>query len=173
MTDGIMLAPGGGLHIDGGGIHAVLKASMVDSAYAATFQVDVPPGYDVGAHVHARSQEMFYVVKGQLEVLGFEPKDRSVPDWHDWESPSGKKFLRGGPGAFLFVPENTPHAFANTTNKDAVVFFQSSIAEGHEKYFEELAALLEQTGNRPSDAEMADLRRRYDTEQITAIHPGD
>jgi oxalate decarboxylase/phosphoglucose isomerase-like protein (cupin superfamily) len=173
VTDGIMLPPGGGPRIDGGGIHAVLKASMVDSAYAATFVVTVPPGYDVGAHVHARSQEMFFVIDGQLDVLGFEPKDRSVPDWHDWESQSGTKFLRGGPGAFLFVPENTPHAFANTTDENAVVFFQSSIAEGHEKYFEELAALLQQSGNRPSEAAMADLRRRYDTEQITAIHPGD
>jgi oxalate decarboxylase/phosphoglucose isomerase-like protein (cupin superfamily) len=168
-----MLPPGGGPRIDGGGIHAVLKASMVDSAYAATFVVTVPPGYDVGAHVHARSQEMFFVIDGQLDVLGFEPKDRSVPDWHDWESQSGTKFLRGGPGAFLFVPENTPHAFANTTDENTVMFFQSSIAEGHEKYFEELAALLQRSGNRPSEAAMADLRRRYDTEQITAIHPGD
>jgi oxalate decarboxylase/phosphoglucose isomerase-like protein (cupin superfamily) len=77
------------------------------------------------------------------------------------------------PGAFLFVPENTPHAFANTTDEDTVMFFRSSISEGHERYFEELAALLAQSGNRPSEAAMADLRRRYDTEQITAIHPGD
>jgi len=173
LTTGIMLPPQGGLHIDGGGIHAVLKASMTDSAYAATFEVVVPPGFDVGAHVHSRSQEMFYVVEGQLDVLGFEPKDRSVPDWHDWETPSGQKILRGGPGAFMFVPENTPHAFANTTDKNTVMFFQSSIAEGHEKYFEELAALLEESGNRPSDEAMADLRRRYDTEQITAIRAGD
>jgi hypothetical protein len=90
VTDGIMLPPDGGLHIDGGGIHAVLKASMTDAAYAATFVVTVPPGYDVGAHVHARSQEMFFVIEGRLNVLGFEPKDRSVPDWHDWEAPSGR-----------------------------------------------------------------------------------
>ena len=167
-----MLAPRAGLHIDGGGIHAVLKASMADSAYAATFEVVVPPGYDVGAHVHSRSQEMFYVVEGQLDVLGFEPEDRSLQDWHDWESPSGQKFLRGGPGAFLFVPENTPHAFANPTEENTVMFFQSSIAEGHDRYFEELAELLEKTGNRPGEEAMADLRRRYDTEQITAIHPG-
>ena len=173
MTDGIMLPPHGGLHIDGGGIHAVMKASMADSIYAATFEVTVPPGYDVGAHVHNRSQEMFYVIEGQLDVLGFEPKDRSVPDWHDWESSTGSKFLRGGPGAFLFVPENTPHAFANPTKQNTVILFQSSITEGHDKYFEELAALLEQTGNRPSEATMADLRRRYDTEQITSIRPGD
>lgn len=168
-----MLPPRGGFRIDGGGIHATLKASMGDGAYAATFEVVVPPGYDVGAHVHARSQEMFYVVEGQLDVLGFEPSDRSLPDWHDWESPSGKTYLRGGPGAFMFVPQNTPHAFANRTDKDTVMFFQSSIAEGHDKYFEELAALLEATGNRPDAASMADLRRRYDTEQITTIHPGD
>lgn len=173
MTNGIMLPPNGGLHIDGGGIHVVLKASMSDSAYAATFEVVVPPGYDVGAHVHARSQEMFYVVSGELDVLGFEPKDRSVSDWHEWESPEGRTYLRGGPGAFLFVPENTPHAFANQTDEDVVMLFQSSVAEGHERYFEELAALLEKTGNRPDESAMADLRRRYDTEQITAIHPGD
>ena len=73
----------------------------------------------------------------------------------------------------IIVPENTPHAFANPTDENTVVFFRSSIAEGHEKYFEELAALLEKTGNRPGEEATADLRRRYDTEQITAIHPGD
>lgn len=168
-----MLPPNGGLHIDGGSIHAVLKASMSDSAYAATFEVVVPPGFDVGAHLHPRALEMFYVVEGELDVLGFEPKDRSVSDWHEWESPTGQTYLRGGPGAFLFVPENTPHAFANRTTKDVVMLFQSSIAAGHEHFFEELAALLETTGKQPGEAAMADLNRRYDTEQITEAHLGD
>ena len=172
MTDGIMLAAGAGRHIVGGSIDALLKVSMADSAYAATFEMVVPPGYDVGAHVHSRSQEMFYVVTGQLDVLAFEPADRSVPNWHEWESSSGQRFLRGGPGAFLFVPANTPHAFANPTDEDTVMLFQSSIAEGHDAYFDELAALLEESGNRPSQEAVADLRRRYDTEQITPIHAG-
>ena len=86
---GVMLAPGGGHRIKGGGIDATTKLTMGQSAYAATFEVMVPPGYDVGAHVHSEGEEMFYVVEGQLDVLAFEPVDRSVEDWREWESADG------------------------------------------------------------------------------------
>ena len=33
----------------------------------------MPPGFDVGAHVHHESQEFFYVLEGELDLLAFEP----------------------------------------------------------------------------------------------------
>jgi hypothetical protein len=42
---------------------------------------------------------------------------------------------------------------------------------GHDRYFDELAAILAVEGPPDSEA-IAELRRRYDTEQISALTPG-
>lgn len=169
MTMGVMLEPGEGRKIKGGGLDVTVKVATEEEAFASTFEVTIPPGFDVGAHVHSHGQEIFYVVEGEIDVLAFEPTDRSSPDWHQWESSSGRRFLHGQPGAFLFVPENTPHAFANTTDKPAKMFFQSSVPGGHENYFDELAALLRRADGRPEIKDVQALRRRYDIEQLTAM----
>jgi quercetin dioxygenase-like cupin family protein len=170
MSDGLALGPGGGRRIRGGGIEATVKITGSDGALTSTFEVVVPPGYDVGAHVHRHGQEIFYVLEGELEILAFEPLDRAVPDWHDWRSATGETVLRGGPGAFLWVPEGVPHAFGNPTDRPARMFFQSSVPGGHEHYFDELAALL--AAGAPDPAAVAALRDRYDIDQITALADG-
>lgn len=67
------------------------------------------------------------MLEGELEMFAFEPVDRSIPDWHEWRSTTGENIMRGGPGMFMFVPENCPHAFGNPTDQPARVFFQSSV----------------------------------------------
>ena len=166
MTDVIALAPGQGHSI--AGLGTTVKATTSQGALASTFECVIKPGYDVGAHVHTRGQEFFFVLEGQLDVLAFEPLDRSVPDWHDWRSPTGLQFIRGGPGSFLWVPEGTPHAFANHTSEPARMFFQSSAPGGHENYFEELSGLLARPGA-PDEAAITALRLRYDIQQITDL----
>jgi quercetin dioxygenase-like cupin family protein len=172
MSMGIMLGPGEGTKIKGGGLDVSVKVTMDEPAFTSTFEVIVPPGFDVGAHVHSHGQEVFYVVEGAIDVLAFEPVDRTIPDWHRWETSDGRRYLHGEPGAFLFVPENTPHAFANTTSKPAKMFFQSSVPGGHENYFQELSQLLQRSGGRPDPKAVADLRRRYDIEQLTTLRDG-
>lgn len=172
MTDAITLQPGGGRHILGGGLDATVKTVGSQGAFTSTFEVVVPPGYDVGAHVHRHGQEMFYVLAGELDVLAFEPTDRDEPDWHRWSSPDGATFVRGGPGAFMWVPENTPHAFANHTDAPVRMMFQSSAPGGHENYFDELAALLRESEGPPDGAAIIDLRERYDIEQLTDLADG-
>ncbi len=171
-AEGIMLAPGEGERIVGKGLDITVKSTM-GPAMTTSFEVVIPPGYDVGAHVHGSGEEIFFIAEGELEFLVFEPVDRTVPDWHDWESPSGKRFIRGGPGQFMFVPPGVPHAFGNPTDQPARMFFQSSVPGGHEHYFEELAAILDRSGDGPPDqAEIEDLRRRYDIEQLTPLAGG-
>ena len=75
-----MLAPGAGRVIAGGGLHATLKVPGGNPAVASTFEVVVPPGFDVGAHVHRAGQELFYVLEGELGVLAFEPQGRTQGD---------------------------------------------------------------------------------------------
>lgn len=172
VTDGVMLGPGGGRRIAGGTLDATVKMTIDYPALTSSFEIVVAPGWDVGAHVHAEGEEVFYVVEGELDILAFEPLDRSVPDWHAWESASGRRYLRGGPGSFMFVPPGVPHAFANLTDTAVRMFFQSSVAGGHENYFDDLVLLLRRTGGRPDPAEAAELRSRYGIEQITPIAGG-
>jgi oxalate decarboxylase/phosphoglucose isomerase-like protein (cupin superfamily) len=162
-----MLPPGAGRVIAGGGLHATLKVPGGNPAVASTFEVVVPPGFDVGAHVHREAQELFYVLEGELDLLAFEPKTRS-DDWHEWVSAKGEHFLHGGPGSLLFIPPNCPHAFANPTDRPARVLFQAA-PSGHEDYLDELADLLREAKGRPDPAAVAQLRRRYDIEQLTAL----
>lgn len=163
-----MLRPGEGRVIAGGGLHATLKVPGGNPAVASTFEVVVPPGFDVGAHVHRAGQELFYVLEGELDLLAFEPKTRSGGDWHEWVSNSGQRFLRGGTGSLMFVPAGCPHAFANSSNQPARMLFQAA-PSGHEDYLDELAALLQAANRQPDPAAVAELRRRYDIEQLTAL----
>src|ERR1700693_4538962 len=105
MTDGVMLSPGAGRRIVGGGLDATVKVASDPPALMSSFEMIIPAGYDVGAHVHAHGEEVFYVVEGELDVLAFDPVDRTVADWYQWESASGQRYLHGGAGAFMFVPE--------------------------------------------------------------------
>jgi uncharacterized RmlC-like cupin family protein len=168
---GTMLAPGQGEKIVGHGLDVTVKLAS-DEGFASTFEVAVPPGYDVGAHVHAQGEEVFYVVSGTLDVLAFEPIDRSVNDWHEWVSADGRRFLRGGPGSFLYVPPGVPHAFGNPTSEKTLMFFQSSIGGGHENYFRELAELLRTTNGQPPQSEVVRLRKKYHIEQLTGLAAG-
>src|SRR2546426_12079338 len=94
-----MLPPGHGRVIAGGPLHATLKVAKGDTEAASTFEVVVPPGFDVGAHVHSAAEELFYVLEGELDLLAFEPIARTGGDWHEWVSDSGQRFRRGGAGA--------------------------------------------------------------------------
>lgn len=171
-SEGIMLAPGEGERIVGKGLDVTVKSTMEERAMTSSFEVVIPPGYDVGAHVHAHGEEVFYIVEGEMDILAFEPMDREEPDWHRWESRSGKRYLHGGEGAFMFVPPGVPHAFANTSKKPCRMFFQSSVPGGHENYFKELAAILRRSDGAPDPKDIAELRRRYDIEQLTPLKGG-
>lgn len=163
-----MLPPGGGRLIEGGGLHATLKVAGGEDALTSTFEIRVPPGYDVGAHVHSHGEELFYVVEGTLDMLAFEPTERTTGDWHDWESSDGRRFMRGGPGSLLFVPAGVPHAFGNLSDEWAVMLFQSA-PSGHEDYFDELAVLLREGDGRPDPAAIVALRAKYDITQLTGL----
>lgn len=165
----LMVAPQDGRSITGGALKARLLVAHDHPAYASTFEMTVAPGFDVGAHVHTNGEEMFYVVAGEVDVLCFEPVTREG-DWHEWHTSDGRTFLRGAPGAFMYVPPGTPHAFANPTNTTATMFFQSSVQGGHENYFVELGEILRAAAGRPDPQAIHHLEARYGTQQLTAMH---
>ncbi|MGW1765833.1 cupin domain-containing protein [Streptomyces sp. NPDC002073] len=166
--DGLLVPAGHGRTLTTPAQEVTFKVTGEHSRVASSFEVVVPPGFDVGAHVHAHSEELFYVLEGELEVLAFEPRVRTSDDWHHWRSPTGRKPVHAGPGTVIVVPPGCPHAFANRSGDPARMFFQSSPPPDHERYFEELFAIL--AGPGPVDeAAIADLRNRYDIEQLTPL----
>ena len=56
----------------------------------------VPPGGGPVAHIHTRTDEAFYVLSGQLEIL------------------DGARTFIAGTGDFVFIPRGTRHRFKNT-----------------------------------------------------------
>ncbi|MER5946972.1 cupin domain-containing protein [Streptomyces sp. NPDC001904] len=172
-AEGLLVPPGHGRTVQTAAQQVTFKVTGDHSRMASSFEVVVPPGFDVGAHVHTRSEELFYVLEGELDVLAFEPRVRTPDNWRRWQSPSGNKVVRATPGTVIVVPPGCPHAFANPTDTPAKMFFQASPPPDHERYFEELLEILS-AGGPPDHAAIADLRSRYDIEQLTPLrHGGD
>ncbi|MEV5597975.1 cupin domain-containing protein [Streptomyces sp. NPDC052496] len=164
----LIVPPGAGRTLRAAAQHVTFKVTGARSRFSSSFEVLVPPGFDVGAHIHTRSEELFYVLEGELDVLAFEPQVRTPDGWQGWQSSTGERVVRATPGTVILVPPGCPHAFANPTDVAARMFFQSSPPPDHERYFEELLTIL--SADRPVDhSAIAALRRRYDIEQLTPL----
>ncbi|MEV4436884.1 cupin domain-containing protein [Streptomyces sp. NPDC049585] len=166
--DGLVVPPGSGRTLVTPAQQVTFKVTGEHSRAASSFEVVVPPGFDVGAHLHTRSEELFYVLEGELDVLAFEPRIRTRDSWRAWESASGQRCVRATPGTVILVPPGCPHAFANPTGEPARMFFQAAPPPDHERYFDELFEIL--NSGPPVDEEaVAELRKRYDIEQLTPL----
>jgi quercetin dioxygenase-like cupin family protein len=131
------------------GTQVRILSTAADAAGASTFEFRAAPGFDTGSHLHARIEEQFYVLDGQMELR------------------AGDDVIVGRPGAFVTVPTGVPHAFANRTDAPARMLLICT-PPGHERYFAELAAILAREGA-PDPDEIAALRARYDTTQVSAL----
>ncbi|MEU7065467.1 cupin domain-containing protein [Streptomyces sp. NPDC053429] len=168
---GLLVPPGHGRTLHTAAQQVTFKVTGEHSRVASSFEVVVPPGFDVGAHLHTRSEELFYVLEGELDVMAFEPRVRSGDDWRRWESLDGRRVVRATPGTVIVVPPGCPHAFANPTGEPARMFFQASPPPDHERYFEELLELLDANPS-PDASAIGELRARYDIEQLTPLRHG-
>ena len=168
---GLIVPPGQGRRLVTRAQQVTFKVTGADGAATSCFEVVVPPGFDVGAHRHRRSQEFFYVLEGELDLLAFEPTGLAEPgteDWGDWVSAAGDRAVRAGPGSCMFVPPGCPHAFRNATDRPARMLFQSHPAPDHERYFEEIAEIWS-TGRSVDQDAVRRLRDRYDVDQLTPL----
>jgi oxalate decarboxylase/phosphoglucose isomerase-like protein (cupin superfamily) len=169
--DGLIVPPGRGRLLTTKAQEVTFKVTGADGSLVSCFEVVVPPGFDVGAHVHDRSHEFFYVLEGELDLMAFEPVERTEDSWHDWKSPDGDRVVRAGAGSCMFVPPGCPHAFTNATDRPVRMLFQSYPAPDHERYFEELVDIFSNGGPVDSNA-VQELRDRYDVKQITPLRYG-
>lgn len=120
-----------------------------DTKHTSMFDWTLPAGFSTGLHVHRVQEETFYVLDGECT----------------WQI--GEQKVRATPGTYVFIPPGVPHNIGNASNKTARMIMTVS-PPGHEHYFEELAKVVA-CGNPPDAKVIADLRRRYDTDQLSAL----
>nr|CAL34085.1 putative monooxygenase momA-like [Streptomyces virginiae] len=165
---GLIVPPGQGRKLITPAQEVTFKATQAQGSSISIFEVVVPPGFDVGAHVHHESQEFFYVLEGELDLMCFEPTERTKDTWHHWRSASGERVIKAAEGGCMFVPPGTPHAFRNATDKPVKMLFQSYPSPDHEHYFEEIAEIWAR-GTTVDPAAVEEMRKRYDVEELTPL----
>ena len=147
-AEAVIRIPGEGKELTLAGKPLAFLVTGEDSKHTCMFEWTVPAGFFTGLHVHRVQEETFYVLEGECE----------------WQV--GDQLVRAKPGAYVFIPPGVPHNIGNASDKPARMIMTVS-PPGHEHYFEELAQLVARGG--PPDANViAELRSRYDTEQLSA-----
>ena len=119
-----------------------------NTKHTSMFDWTIPAGFATGRHVHRVQEETFYLLEGECE-------------WH-----VGDRTIRATPGTYLFIPPGVPHNITNVSEKTARVLMTVS-PPGHEHYFEELANIA--LHGAPDPTALADLRNRYDTDQLSTL----
>lgn len=119
------------------------------SRHTSMFDWTLPARFSTGRHVHRVQEETFYVLEGECE-------------WH-----VGDEIVHATPGTFVFIPPGVAHNIANATDQPSRVIMTVS-PPGHEHYFEQLAKLA-CVGTPPDPTSVGDLRRRFDTDQLSAL----
>lgn len=117
--------------------------------HTSMFHWTIAPGFSTGLHVHAVQEETFYVLEGDCE----------------WQI--GEERIEAGPGTYVFIPPGVPHSIGNASARPARMLMTVS-PPGHEHYFEELGKLVG-AASPPDAGEIAELRSRYDTSQLSAL----
>ena len=121
-----------------------------DTKHTSMFDWTLPAHFSTGLHVHRVQEETFYVLEGEC----------------DWQI--GDERVCAAPGTYVFIPPGVAHNIDNASDKPARVIMTVS-PPGHEKYFEELAEVV--ASDSPPDAKViAELRNRYDTDQLSALN---
>lgn len=140
-----ILRPGEGKSVQIKDNVCTFKATGKDThGHAGLFEFIIPPGAEGATpHIHKELTEMFYVAKGEVELL-LEDK-RAI----------------ASQGAFMLFPENTPHGFSNAGKTQATLLILFCPADSREGYFEGMAELTK-NGRQPTREELIELMERYD-----------
>src|SRR6266568_7741763 len=140
-AQGVVVLPGqGSVWNMSPGRSAVLK--LLGGATGGSimmFEETVPAGTKSTFHLHHDSDEVAYVLSGEVTFK------------------IGDEVTVGGPGTCAFMPRSIPHAWKNTgAQTGEVLFFYSPAGAG--KFFE---ARLGQPAASITDAEAIEMRKRH------------
>ena len=139
-----ILGSGEGESVRIGGSVCTFKVTGKDThGHAGLFEFTMPPGAGASPHIHKKLTEMFYVTEGKVELLLADKK------------------VNASQGAFMLVPESTPHGFTNIGNSQATLLILFCPADSREGFFKGMAELTK-NGREPTKEELIDLMERYD-----------
>lgn len=145
----VIRMPGEGNGVTLAGHPMTFLVTGPDTRHTSMFDWTIPARFSTGRHVHRVQEETFYVLEGRCE----------------WQI--GDRTVHATPGTYVFIPPGVPHNIANPGDVPARVLMTVS-PPGHERYFEQLAELAAR-GSPPDPDAVAALRRRFDTEQLSAL----
>ena len=84
-----------------GDVYRFLGAGAGTDGSYVLLEAEVPPGGGPPPHMHAREEEGFYILEGEIDFT------------------AEGTTLRAGPGAYLNMPKTTSHSFRNNTDRPA------------------------------------------------------
>jgi quercetin dioxygenase-like cupin family protein len=126
-TEPLILSPGEGRAYNLGAMTAIFKADLneTEDKYSISEWWLEPDSEGPHPHQHEDQDQIFYVLQGTISIL------------------VAGKWIKARKGAFIRIPRNTIHSFANRTNKKAGMLnvdipggFERSMPS-MEKWFEE------------------------------------
>jgi len=107
------------------GVTHIYKATGAETAGSFSLWEDVvPPGAGAPPHTHAREDEAFYVLSGEIQI---EFEGEPVPH-------------RVGPGGFFFAARHRRHGYRNVGDRPARVLVLCTPSCGLDQMFAELHA---------------------------------
>jgi quercetin dioxygenase-like cupin family protein len=145
----VILMPGEAKGVTLSGEPMAFLVTGEDTKHTSMFDWTLPAHFSTGLHVHRAQEETFYVLEGEC----------------DWQI--GDQRVRATPGTYVFIPPGVPHNIGNAGDNPSRVIMTVS-PPGHEYYFEELATVAAR-GDHPNANVIAELRSRYDTDQLSAL----
>ena len=110
------------------------------------FEETAPSGTATGYHLHHNSDEVAYVLSGEITFK------------------IGDQVTVGGPGTCAFMPRGVPHAWKSTGAETGRILFSYTPAEAG-GWFEELQ-LSGRSSDNMDDHERAEFQRRHGWERL-------
>jgi steroid delta-isomerase-like uncharacterized protein len=104
---------------------------------------EMPPGFASPYHTHHREDEAFYVIEGEISVV------------------CDGKWLKTGPGAYVFGPRGIPHGFKVTGSTPARMLLLCAPG-GFEHFVLEQKTPITEPPSPPDMAKLMELAARYD-----------
>ena len=136
--------PGAGSTLDVLGVTHIYKATAAETGgLFSLWESVVPPGGGAPPHTHAREDESFYVLSGEL-LVEFEGE----PAPH-----------RVSAGSFIFGARGRRHGYRNVSGEPARILVLSVPSVGLDRMFAELDAAT--AAGRPEMAELAAITAKY------------
>ena len=116
--------------------------ATTNGGYFLSESWDMPPGFGSPYHVHHREDEAFYVLEGEMAFV------------------CGGKWMRGGPGTYVFGPREIPHGFKVVGDKPARMLLMCAPG-GFEGFVHDLKCDLDSPPSPPEMAKVIEAAARY------------